>query len=764
MDGTVGVVVSTRYTAYQIKLKLQSGREITLWKRKFASQWGGRKNCQNSLQEALCDADGDAIIPILAAGVSVALTRDASHEMGRASIFSVQSVSAPTHAEAEAKRLLAYTNAISAWVSLASRNILTKEELQLIPALVQTHLQKKATDIFQVEDSLQEKERKQPAADVVKQAISLIRAAVNRVNIRSTLKQDLMKEASMAVPASELDILSVAMDNYDRFRQNPFDAHMSGTKRPLFKTLDTFARAYGHSPSFRGIAAVAYKLRLMLTDGGHSCCSAGDLMDSPMLDWTASEVRTFIIEGVRSHILVLDGLGGEDVYLPSVYRKEVAVGAAVSMLSQGGMVDAWASRVTAGGYAESVETAMQTSGLDAVQQDAVRSALTGAKDILVVSGYPGTGKSRVSRAIRDLCKQLGLVVVVCAPTAKAASRLGDGAMTVHRALGAVPCVGSSSLFRFALDQDKPIDADLVIVDEVSMLDMNVTHALLMACNPARTRLILVGDANQLPSVEWGDFLKALMGSPSVPRVFLEKIYRQDETGNTIWPLAKSIADGGPLLRSDLRSETVSWIADDSLRGVSTALIALHAEHGDKLQIISPSRRHGLHTGVLNEVILKRPVRTWDSRFDVGDRIVVIKNQSSLHAKGDAIPFMNGDCGTVVGVAATTLASSDAKKVMIRLDDDRAGTVMATDLEHAYALTTHKAQGSEYDVVAVVMSAQQGRALNRQSFYTSVSRAVKRLYIFAARETLSTCVSNVSEPRKSHLEERIQSHSMVLSKP
>lgn len=746
MEGVTGVVVSARYTAYQIKLKLAGGRDMTLWKRKFASQWGGRKNSEGALQQALCDAEGDSCVPVLAPGVSVTLTRDASHANGRAGVFCVLSVAAPTSEEAHSGRMRSYTSAVTAWVSLASRKLLSEADLQSVPELVKHAL------TGQTPPGKQTDKDETVAGAVVREALSLIRAAVSRVNIRSTLQQDL-HGMNMAVPTAEMDTLCVAMDNYDSFRANPFDAHMGGGKHPLFKTLDTFASAYGLSPSYRGVAAVAYKLRMMLKDGGHACCPAADLIAAPMLEWTSDEVRASIVEGLRLRVLALDGLGGEDIYLQHVYATEAGVGARISALAHGGRVGAWANRVALQVHASLVEQVMSSDELclqlDSVQRGAVLTALTGKKDVLVLSGYPGTGKSRVSQALRNACRHLGLVMMVCAPTAKAASRLGEGAMTVHRALGAVP---SRTGFRFTHNEEQPLDADVVLVDEVSMLDMSVAYALLRACDPARTRIILVGDANQLPSVEWGDLLGALMES-DVPRIFLERIYRQDTAGNTIWPLAKSIADGGPLLRSDLRSESVSWVTDESLAGVSAALIALHAEHGDNMQIISPSRRHGLHTGLLNEAILDRPARHWDARFDVGDRIVVIRNQAHTPSKGDSVPFMNGDCGAVLSVD-TTVATSDSRRVVVCLDGDRTGAVSSTDLEHAYALTTHKAQGSEYDVVALVMSAQQGRALNRQALYTSVSRAVRKLYIFAGRDTLSRCVGNLSEPRQGHLRERI----------
>lgn len=782
MNSITGIIVSTRYTAYQIKLKLEGGREVALWKRKFACQWGGRRNCNSELQQELCDAEGDYTVPILAPGVSVTLIRDSSqngNEGGaRASIFCVLSVCVPPCTDLA--RYRSYSAAVSSWVCSASRNLLIKAELRLVPEHVAAQMQiqiQMQIQMHELEDegTAWEKECSCTATQVVKEAISLIRAAVNRVNIRATLENDTREfQGCQKVSSTEIDTLSAAMDSYESFRHNPFEARMGGGKKPLLRTLDTFAEAYGLSESTRCIAAVAFKMRTMLADGGHACCSPSDLMSTPPLAWSTDAVRRAIIEGVRLGVFIADSSTGEDVYLAHIHRTEVGVASLVARLARGGEVGAWATRINdaenLAATKEIVERDELCQQLDPVQRGAVLSALTSPRDVLVLSGYPGTGKSRVCQAVCSVCKLMGLTVIVCAPTAKAASRLGDGATTVHRALGAVPrvsgkaerndngCSKDSSgqqqggAFRFSRNSMQPLDADLILVDEVSMLDMNLAHALLRACDLQRTRLLLVGDAHQLPSVEWGDFLGALMSSSSVPHVFLERIYRQDTCNNTIWPLAKSIAEGGPLLRSDLRSDSVTWITDDSLSGVSAALLLLRLEHGDKLQIISPSRRHGLHTGVLNEVILDRQVTRWDLRFEVGDRVVVVRNQPHPVGRVDkTIPFMNGDCGKIISLGS---GPAESKRVFLRLDNDRIGHVSPMDIEHSYALTIHKAQGSEYDFVAVVMSAQQGRALNRQALYTSVSRAVKRLYIFASRETLCTCVSNMSEQRFGHLQERI----------
>lgn len=704
-----GIIESTRSTAHQIKLKLQgSSGEVALWKRRFTSQCSGGRT---SVQQALLDAG--TCIPVLAPGVSVILARDTSSHTNRAVMFCVLSLDTPSTLDSE--RLKSYTSAISAWVSLASRDILSRAEWWLVPAHVRREMLEETRD-----------RGSGKAADIVREALALIRSAVNRVNIRASLERDLPD--GHAVCGVELDTLAAAIECYASFRRDPFATTYVGAQ---FRTLDMFARAYGVSTRARGIAAVSFKLRLLLADGGHACCSVAGLAATPLLDWTSEDVVTSVTEGALTGALLLVG---QDVYLPSVYRTESGVGERVRRFlhAKGG---AWSDPARKQS-ARAALAAGPHDGLDDVQHGAVLQALTGEQGITVISGYPGTGKSRVSRAVLDTCRGMGLNALACAPTAKAASRLGGGATTVHRLLGAVP---GMSLMQSS--SKASVDADLVLVDEVSMMDMNVAHALLVACDPLRTRLVLVGDANQLPSVEWGDLLGSLMEANSVPRVFLETIYRQQHqtSESTIWALAKSIADGGPLLRSDLRSKSVSWVSDTSLSGVSAALLALRIEHGERMQIISPSRKHGLHTGVLNAIVLGRTGGgASSSLFLAGDRVVVTKNQKATQLR-------NGDCGTV-----SSSSKSGVSLVSLRLDDGRTGSLPSCDLDHAYALTIHKAQGSEYAVVALVLSEQQGRALNRQALYTAVSRAVERLYIFASRELLARCVENVSTKRRGHL--------------
>lgn len=770
-----GVISTLRLTAYQIKLQMEGGREVTLWKRRFNTQWGGGKAFESSFYQQLCEAQGDSLVPVLAPGVKVFLSLDPSHNAGRtAQIHCVVSMSTPS--SKDTRRMRVYSSAVASWASKVSKEVVLLQQHSLVPETIKTLLQQGGLfvvgssdaeiDMSTDWDDCVDASAPRTAMCIARSILVILGTAVHRVNIRATLESD-AKHVPGGVAASELDSLAGVVYSYTRFRQNPFEVPMAGGggKRPLFKTLDGFATAYGFSESMRRVAAVVYKLQMLKADGGHSCYPVQSLVASPLLHWTAADVGMAISEGVRSGCLRQDGLGDKDVYLALTYAVESRVALRIASLCKGGMVMSWAKRVGSAAYREKVQEMLRGADadiactkLDDIQREAVSASLTSAKDLLVLSGYPGTGKSRVSQAVQKICTALGLKVIVCAPTAKAASRLGDGAMTVHRALGAQP---SGSGFKFTHNDLNPIDADLVLVDEVSMMDMTLTAALLGACGSQRTRLVMVGDANQLPSVEWGSVLAALMETACVPKVFLEHIYRQQQDTsspssqlNTIWPLARSVAEGGPLLRADLQSSTVTWSTDDSLAGVSRALLALKAEHGDKLQIISPSRKHGLHTVLLNEIILDRVIGRWDTRFEVGDRVVVTKNQpiKGLAGMTNKTPPMNGDCGCVTG--QKVVSPSEGRTIMVRLDDDRMGSIPPSDLDHAYALTTHKAQGSEYDVVALVLSNQHGKALNRQALYTSVSRAVKRLFIFASRETLGTCVNTLSEHRHGHLSARI----------
>lgn len=776
-----GSIISIRLTAYQIKLRIEGGHHVTLWKRRFIGQWGGTRIDDGSLNKRLCEACGDADVPVLAPGVHVVLTLDPSHNIGRTVIHCVASMSTP--GIKDISRMRAYASHVAAWATTASKDMMEAHEHRLVAETVKRLLMRGSEEPVERDydyDMGSCASSSASALRVARTALTILSDAVHRVNIRANLELDGLSVQGGVSP-SELDNLAASILSYARFRVDPFVTTVLGgggaARRPLFKTLDSLAIVYGISVQRRRTAAVVYKLHLLLADGGHSCCPAADLISSPLLHWTCEDVRLAILEGVSSGVLRQDALGGSDVYLAHTHAVEISVGMRIAKLCKGGAVTSWSARVRDEGFRDSVRELLSGNGqgtsarsdlgcsqLDDVQRGAVWASLTGEKDLLILCGYPGTGKSRVSQAIQRVCEALGLVVLVCAPTAKAASRLGHGATTVHRALGAQPYGEGDGKFRFGHNERCPLCADLVLVDEVSMLDMSITHALLRACGSQRTRLVFVGDVNQLPSVEWGNVLGSLMDSQCVPCVFLERIYRQQGAEdaskpdlNTIWPLAKSIAEGGPLLRADLRSETVTWSTDDSLSGVSAALMALRSEHGNKLQIISPSRRHGLHTVLLNEMILDRPTGRWDTKFEVGDRIVVTKNQTvksktgKADLSGQSPLLMNGDCGTVVEVGTS---ATEGRRIGIRLDDDRIGSIAPSDLDHAYALTTHKAQGSEYEVVAVVLSNQHGKALNRQALYTSVSRAVKRLFIFASRETLGTCVNTISERRMGHLAERI----------
>ncbi|HEY1733921.1 MAG TPA: AAA family ATPase, partial [Acidimicrobiales bacterium] len=352
--------------------------------------------------------------------------------------------------------------------------------------------------------------------------------------------------------------------------------------------------------------------------------------------------------------------------------------------------------------------------LDAAQQAAVTAALAGG--VSVLTGGPGTGKSRTVAAVRTLAIRAGLQVALAAPTGRAAKRLEElcdaPASTLHRLLGAQPRTDGDEISfsaAFARGAGWPLDEDVVVVDEASMLDVELAAALLSACADG-THLLLVGDAAQLPSIGAGRVLGDLIDADVVPVTHLRTLYRQAE-GGAIARLATSVRDGQlPPVPEDPTREVVVVPARDSVdasrRVVQLVTDSIPRALGmdtDQIQVVTPVHRGPAGTLALNAALKARlnPGRS-GTRFDVGDRVVATAN----HLDAEPAGYANGEVGVVVGVAGATVTVEFASgPAEVR------GRALA-DLAHGWAITVHRAQGSEFPAVVVVLPADAGGMLSR----------------------------------------------------
>ncbi|KPI33992.1 helicase, RecD/TraA family [Actinobacteria bacterium OV450] len=389
--------------------------------------------------------------------------------------------------------------------------------------------------------------------------------------------------------------------------------------------------------------------------------------------------------------------------------------------------------------------------LAAEQRDAVRLALT--RRVAVLTGGPGCGKSFTVRSIVELARAKKAKVVLAAPTGRAAKRLaeltGAEASTVHRLLELKP--GGDA----AYDRERPLDADLVVVDEASMLDLLLANKLVKAVAPG-AHLLLVGDVDQLPSVGAGEVLRDLLaeGSP-VPAVRLTRIFRQAQQSGVVTN-AHRINTGLPPLTDGLPDFFLFPEEDTEEAGrlaVDVAARRIPARFGldprRDVQVLAPMHRGPAGAGNLNGLLQQaitpaRPglaeKRFGGRVFRVGDKVTQIRNNYEKGANG----VFNGTVGVV------TALDAEEQRLTVRTEEDEEVAYEFAELDelaHAYAVTIHRSQGSEYPAVVIPVTTGAWMMLQRNLLYTAVTRAKKLVVLVGSRKALAQAVRTVSAGRR-----------------
>ena len=503
-------------------------------------------------------------------------------------------------------------------------------------------------------------------------------------------------------------------------------------------------------------------------------------MDLDSFDRT---LTMLIIEQRLRTVTVIDedGAEQEQIYLSVYYHTEQATARMLLDIDEGGR------RVVAGieRYVEKAE-ASEDIELDDIQRSAVREAVE--RGVFVLTGGPGTGKTTTINTIIRVCEMLGRDVVLAAPTGRAAKRMtettGHDAVTIHRLLEVTNMdeSGEAGIPRFRRNEEYPLEADVVIIDDVSMVDMHLMHSLLKAIVPGLTSLILVGDANQLPSVGPGNVLRDIMESGAFSVIRLEKIFRQAEASDIVINAHRINRGEYPDVHKKskdfffVQRMNAHVIRDYLVQLVKEKLPAYIGVSPLEVQVLTPMRKGELGVTGLN-VLLQEALNPpsdekpqYETRgiiFRVGDKVMQTRNnyrlewevrseRNTLIDSGEGI--FNGDIGVIRDI------NEFSKQMEIVFDDNKLvyyDFELLEDLEHAYAVTIHKAQGSEYPAVVIPILRGPRMLMNRNLLYTGVTRAVNCVLILGDEAAMRSMIDNVEEQKRyTGLRRCIQEHKRL----
>ncbi|MDR0929066.1 MAG: ATP-dependent RecD-like DNA helicase, partial [Oscillospiraceae bacterium] len=525
-----------------------------------------------------------------------------------------------------------------------------------------------------------------------------------------------------------------------------------------FVTADRIALSLGIAPNApaRVRAGLLYALSEAASAGGHT------YLPRDMLIYQAARLLSVpeeLAETALQALLIEQLLIARDmeehtaIYPPHAYRAELETARRLLELHAalpyrddpklGRLIAQWQSRADI--------------ALNGEQVRAVRAAVT--EGVSVITGGPGTGKTTIIRCILSLLGDAE--VLLAAPTGRAAKRMSEAtgreAKTLHRLL---EYGGDENTF--AKNAENPIETDALIVDEMSMVDVFLMRSLLRALSPG-TRLILVGDADQLPSVGAGHVLGDILASDALPFVRLTEIYRQDAASMIVVNAHRINRGEAPVLNSrgsDFFLERCQ-IGDAAERIAELVAVRLprylQVDAMRDIQVLSPTKKGDAGVWALNRLLQQRlnppqpgqPERAFrDSLFRVGDKVMQTRNDYQMawsRGRGEeGQGVFNGDMGLVIAL------DNEERTLTVRFDDDREAVyedAQLEDLELAYCVSVHKSQGSEFPAVVMPVVGGPPMLLTRNLFYTAVTRARRMVVLVGREDAVQRMVSNAQIARR-----------------
>ena len=507
---------------------------------------------------------------------------------------------------------------------------------------------------------------------------------------------------------------------------------------------------------------------ILMTYNGHCCTRYENLVEfvKKLLKVSENEIEDTLINMKAKEDIVLEERDGSEwVYLYDYYKAEDEITRRLIDL------DNYSNIKKIDKFDKELKLFEKKSSIELSERQIEAIKAINENNVCVITGGPGTGKTTIIKTIIDIFKHNEMKPVLCAPTGRAAKKMtettGEEAKTLHRLLE----IGKVSDENQGYNTDisvAPIDGDIVIVDEMSMVDLFLMNYLCKALYKG-TKLVLVGDVDQLPSVGPGNVLKDIIESERITTITLNKIFRQAARSKIIVNAHRVNEGRGFITKQEIEDMTDNTFLDDffyvderNKEKILYNIITLSDErlknYGNydflkNIQVITPTKKGELGTKELNKILqqtvnpsseTKSEKKYGDSIFREGDRIMQIKNNYDIYWERKE-PYFESGSGVFNGEFGNiSLIDDFNKQVKIRFDDDKEVWYQYNELEqieHAYAITVHKAQGSEFDVVIMPISQTAPMLLTRNLLYTGMTRARKLLIVIGNKNIIDFMINN-----------------------